>query len=181
MYEFECVNKQDYYMGFKQEYVEMIVYSALSFFLPFLIGHPQIVVGIGVNAALILSALNVRGYKILPVIIFPSLGVLTKGLIFGPFTWFLVYMIPFIWVGNAVLVYAFKRLYLHKEMNRWITLVIGSVAKMVFLFVTAFILVKLSVLPALFLTTMGVFQLYTALAGGTVAFGLHLVKKKVIS
>jgi hypothetical protein len=173
----EYVNKQDYKLGFVQENIEMVIYSVVCFFAPFMIGHPQIVVGVLVNAALVMAGLNLRNYKLLPVIIMPSLGVLTRGLIFGPLTIFLVYMIPFIWIGNSVLVYAFKRL----KMNKVMTLIIGSIVKAAFLFSAAFILVKLNVLPALFLTTMGMFQFYTALLGGALAFGVHYSKKKILA
>ena len=178
-YAYSFWKKQEYAISFLQENVEMVVYSAAAFFIPFFVGHPQIIVGVLVNAALIMAALNVSGYKLLPVILLPSLGVLSRGLIFGPYTIFLVYMIPFIWVGNAILVYAFKEFNLNKGMNKWAALLLGSLLKAAFLFIAAFVLVKLSVLPVLFLTTMGMFQIYTAILGGIVAFGAHAAKRKI--
>ena len=175
------INLQDYKLSYKTEIFEIIIYTIVSFFLPLMVGHPQIVVGVLVNALLITSALNVKGYKLLPVIIAPALGALSRGVLFGPFTVFLLYMIPFIWVGNAILVYTFKALNLNKKTNYWITLLIGSVVKAAFLFGIAFVLVKFGVLPVLFLTTMGVFQLYTAILGGIVAFGFQKAKKKISS
>ena len=176
----EYLNKQDYKFGFLQENIEMIVYSVVCFFVPFFIGHPQLVVGIVVNAALVLAALNLRSYKLLPVIMLPSLAVLSRGMIFGPFTMFLIYMIPFIWIGNFILVFTIKQLALNKKINRFVSLGIGAGAKALFLFIIAFTLVKIDFLPALFLTTMGIMQLYTAIAGGLLAFGVHGVKKKVV-
>lgn len=173
------IKKQDYVLGYVQENIELIIYSVICFFAPFLIGHPQIVVGVLVNAALVLAALNLKDVKLLPVIILPSLAVLSRGMIFGPFTIFLVYMIPFIWVGNAILVWTFKKFNLDLKMNKWITLGIGSALKTVFLFGCAFVLVKFGILPVLFLTTMGIFQFYTAILGGILAFGIHSVKKRV--
>lgn len=173
------LKKQDYGLGYIQENIEMFAYTAICFFIPFFIGHPQIVVGTVVNAMLVLAALNLKGYKMLPVILAPSLGVLSKGLLFGPFTVFLIYMIPFIWIGNSILVYAFKRLYVHKRTNRWVSLLFGAGFKAVFLFIAAFALVKLEVIPPPFLVSMGMFQFYTAIAGGIVAAGVHAVKKKL--
>lgn len=170
----EYLNKQDYKLGFIQENVEMVIYSVICFFAPFFIGHPQIVVGVIVNAALVMAGLNLKNYKTLPVIIMPSLGVLSRGLIFGPFTIFLVYMIPFIWIGNAILVYSFK----FSKLNKWANLVLGSAVKTAFLFTAALLLVNLGVLPGLFLTTMGIFQLYTALIGGIAAITIHTIKKR---
>ena len=116
--------KQDYHIKNIQENAELVVYSMVCFFVPFLLGHPQLLVGTVVNASLILAALNLKSYKLLPIIMIPSLGVLTKGLIFGPFTIFLVYMIPFIWIGNTILVYCFKKFNLGLRMNKWFVLFI---------------------------------------------------------
>jgi len=173
------VQKQDYRIGYIQENIEMVFYCLVCFFVPFLLGHPQFLVGIVVNACLILASLNLRGYKLLPVIIFPSLGVLSRGMIFGPFTIFLIYMIPFIWIGNALMVYAFKSFSVHKKINKWVSLVGSVVIKAVFLFGAAFALVNLGVLPKLFLTAMGVFQFYTAILGGVVALSVQGIKKKL--
>ncbi|MBU0615982.1 MAG: hypothetical protein KJ601_07880 [Nanoarchaeota archaeon] len=172
----EYINKTDYKLGFLQENIELLVYSALAFFVPFFAGHPQFLVGTLVNASLILAAFNLKGYKLLPVIMLPSLGVLSRGIIFGPFTMFLVYMIPFIWVSNAIIVLVFKRLIKYNKVG---TLITGSIAKTAFLFTAAFVLVNLEVVPVLFLTTMGVFQLYTALAGGAIALGVQFFKRKL--
>ncbi len=174
----EYLNKQDYRLSYNAEIFEIALYTVAAFFLPLMVGHPQIVVGVLVNSLLIVSALNVRGIRLLSVIIAPTLGALSRGILFGPFTIFLVYMIPFIWVGNAILVYAFKRLHLGAKLNRWITLFIGSAVKAAFLFAVAFAFVQLGILPKLFLATMGIFQFYTAILGGVLALGFQAVKKK---
>jgi hypothetical protein len=176
----QYLNKQGYKFGFLQENIEMVVYSFVCFFVPFLIGHPQWIVGIVVNASLVLAALNLRSYKLLPVIMLPSLAVLSRGMIFGPFTIFLVYMIPFIWIGNFILVFAIKKLTLNKKINRFFSLGIGAVAKALFLFAAAFIMIRVGFLPAVFLTAMGLMQLYTAIAGGLLAFGIHRIKKRSV-
>lgn len=175
------LNNQDYKLKFVYENIETIIYSMVCFFAPFFIGHPQIVVGVLVNASLVMAALNVRTYKILPVIIFPSLGVLSRGLIFGPFTIFLIYMIPFIWISNFILVYAIKKLNLSLKFNRWISLSIGIIFKSGFLFMIALLLVNMNILPAIFLTTMGLIQVYTAVIGGIVAISVHEIKKRLFA
>ncbi len=175
----KVINLQDYKLSYRTEFFEIILYTVVAFFLPFLVGHPQIIVGVLVNTLLITSALNVKGYKLLPVIIAPALGALSRGILFGPFTVFLLYMIPFIWVGNAILVYVFKWLNLKKKINYWVTLLIGSIIKAAFLFAIAYLLVNMKILPALFLTTMGIFQFYTAILGGVIAFGFQKTKKKI--
>jgi len=159
-----------YIFGYNQQFVEMLIYSAVCFLVPFFFGHPQLVVGIVVNAALVLAALRLDTAKIVPVILTPSLGVLARGLIFGPYTIYLVYMIPFIWIGNALLVYLVK-----KFNKKSIGLGVGAVTKTAFLFGTAYVLVHLSVLPVIFLTAMGIMQLVTAIIGGAIALGINKI------
>ncbi len=175
----ELANLQDYALGYVYENIEMVVYSVFCFFIPFFIGHPQVFVGIAVNALLITAALNMKGYRILPVIILPSLGVLSRGIVFGPLSKFLIYFIPFIWIGNSILVFSFKHFRLKKKNNYLLTLVIGTVLKSGFLFLAALLLYSLSIVPAPFLVAMGAMQAVTAFSGGIAAYGLHYTKKSI--
>jgi hypothetical protein len=143
------------------------VISIASFFTPFAFGHPQWLVGTVVNAGLFLSAMFLPKKYFLPIVIFPGLGVLARGLVFGPFTYFLVYFLPFIWLGNLVLILIFK--YLFSKFKFIGSAVFASVAKFLFLFLIAGLYFKFHFVPALFVQTMGLNQLATALAGGLIA------------
>ena len=173
----KLVNLQDYFLGNLHQYFEMVVYSVFSFLVPFFIGHPQIAVGIIVNAMLIVSALNLKGAKLLPIIILPSIAMVSRGLLFGPFTIYLVYLLPFIWIGNTLIILCFKFFKLRLKKNYWFTLVLGAAFKSGFLFLAAFALYSLGIIPAVFLTAMGIMQLITALLGGTAAYAVHNAKK----
>jgi hypothetical protein len=177
-YLYKLTNLQDYVLTNSYQYFEMFLYTVVSFFLPLFLGHPQLVVGIVVNSLLISSALNIKGYKLLPVIIAPALGAISRGILFGPFTVYLLYMLPFIWVGNAVLVFSFKFFKLKLKKNYWLTLVIGSLLKSGFLFGIAYILYSLNILPVIFLTAMGILQLTTSVGGGIFAYGFQKTKKR---
>ena len=118
--------QQEYSLTRLQEYVEMLVYATISFSLPFLLGHEQLLVGAAVNCALVLAALNLKGARLLPVIILPSIGAFLAGLVFGAASPALLYMIPFIWVGNAVLVLCIKYFVLDKKTNRFAALGFGG-------------------------------------------------------
>ncbi len=170
---------REYKLGYLQENVETVVYAMMCFLVSFLIAHPQFLVGTLVNGALILGALNVRSHRLLPIIIMPSLGVLSAGLVFGPLTIFLFYMIPFIWVGNFILVYAFKYFYLNKKISKWFTLAGGAFAKAAFLFLAALTLYTLDVIPVQLLVAMGPVQLLTAVSGGVVAFIAQFAKLRL--
>lgn len=149
--------------------------SILCFFAPFGLGHPQWLVGTAVNACLFLTALFLPKKYFLPMAILPSLGVLARGLVFGPLTLFLVYFLPFIWLGNLILILVFKN-YIkltavkNAYLNFVLVILVASVVKFLFLFLIANFYFKFHFAPKLFLTTMGLNQLATALAGGLISF-----------
>ena len=173
--------RQEYQLSRVQEYAEMALYAVIAFSLPFLLGHEQLLVGSVVNCALVLAALNLKGARLLPVIILPSIGAYLAGLVFGVASPALLYMIPFIWVGNAVLVLCIKYFVLDKKTNRFAALGFGAAAKAAFLFISALALLSFSMVPAAFLTAMGIFQLVTALTGGVAALALQMGKRKFLA
>ncbi len=173
------LDEQDYWLSNYHELIETVVYSAICFLIPFLIGHSQYVTGIIVNATLVLAALNLKKERLLPVILLPSIGVLSRGIIFGPFTIFLVYLIPFIWGGNLLLVYLVKRVHLNLNKDKRVALGAASLVKASFIFLAAFTLFSFAIIPKALLAPMGIVQLITALAGGLIAFSLQSLKKKL--
>lgn len=169
---------QEYRLTHVRENVEMFLYAVVAACLPFVLGHQQLVVGVAVNAMLALSAFNLTGRRLLPIIILPSIGAYFAGLIFGASSSALLYMIPAIWVGNALFVFGIKELALAKGKNRLLSLGAASLAKSIFLFIAAFALYSPSLVPAAFLTAFGAFQLITALGGSAAALGLQEMKRR---
>jgi hypothetical protein len=165
-----------------EENIQMILLSCVGFFLPFVLGHPQILVGVIVNAMLIVGTTYLKGYKLLPLILLPSLGVLTAGVIFGTYTHFLLYLIPLIWLGNAVYVYVYKHVNIEKHglKNNLLGIGTASILKAGFLFGITFLLVQFAIVPSVFLTAMGILQLTTALIGGILAVGIVKVREKIV-
>ncbi|MBM3309224.1 MAG: hypothetical protein FJY77_03130 [Candidatus Altiarchaeales archaeon] len=153
----------------RHQFVEMLLLAFLGFLIPFVFGHPQLLVGALVNAFLIRSALSLKSFKAIPIIFTPTLGVLARGILFGPFTVFIVYMMPFIWVGNYIIVQAFKVKLKHR-LNYGLTLLAGSLLKAGFLYTTAFVFYSLGFIPQVFLTAMGVMQFTTAILGGVLVY-----------
>jgi len=151
-------------------HTELIIYSSICFFLPFFLHQSQFITGTIVNAALVLSALRLKTNKLLPIIVMPSLGVLMAGLLFNTLTTYLLYLIPFIWVSNALLVYFIKRINM-----KLVSLPVATTIKAGFLFSATVILVKLTLIPSQFLIAMGPIQLLTALSGGTIALGINKI------
>ncbi len=144
------------------------VISIASFIIPFLLGHPQWFVGTLVNSFLIVSAIFLPNKFILPIAVFPSLGLLARGLVFGPFTYFVIYFLPFIWLANTAFIFLFKAI--SRRTGFLPAIIIPALVKFLVLFVTANIYYSFRFVPSIFLQTMGLFQLYTALGGGLVAW-----------
>ena len=168
-YASKYLNEAYYEYSEKHQILEMAALGLLGFMLPFALGTPQIIIGILVNALIIRSALSLPSYKTLPVLFTPSIGAIAQGALFGPFNVFLILMMPFIWSGNLILLYSFKAKIKHGY-NYLLTLVAGSAAKAGFLFVAAYILYSASIIPAVFLTTMGIMQFTTAVLGGVAVY-----------
>ncbi|MFH0791814.1 MAG: hypothetical protein V1905_01190 [bacterium] len=149
----------------------MRIYSiglpVLSFFVPFIIGHPQWLIGTVVNACLFLSAGLLSKKSTTAVIILPSLGVLARGIIFGPMTISLIYFLPFIWAGNYLMVIVFR--WAVQRISPLFGVILSAITKFAVLFFPAVLYVRLSLVSSLFLQLMGINQLLTALGGGIIA------------
>lgn len=163
----------------KYENIELFVYSLIAFAIPFIFPTQQLLTGTLVNAFLIMAALHFKGWKVLPLVMLPSAAAVLNGALFGPFTIFLLYMMPFIWIGNFALVYLFKRLHVANKTDYLLTLGFASLAKSGLLFGAAFLLVNASILPAIFVASMGMIQFATAVLGGLLAFGFRLAYSKL--
>ncbi|MCX6824392.1 MAG: hypothetical protein NT085_04680 [candidate division SR1 bacterium] len=144
-----------------------IIFLILLFFIPFFLGGPQLLVGSIVNLLLIFIAVKYRNYyAIIPMLMLPSIATSLRGLIFGPFSIFLVYMIPAIWLGNFLLIYTIQHI-----KNQRLSISIGGILKTIFLFAIAYILIKLGILPTIFFKAMGIFQLVTVMIAGVCYVG----------
>jgi len=159
-----------YILKEKHEFLELCVLSFLSFAIPFFIPGPQLLTGTLVNSFIIFAALRFKGKSILPVILLPSIAAFTRGILFGPFTIFLAYLIPFIWIGNAILLFSLKYLYIKLNKNYFLSLLAGALLKSSFLFASAFVLYNTIQLPAVLLDAMGILQFITAILGGILIF-----------
>jgi hypothetical protein len=153
---------------------ENLIASALAlacFTVPFFFSNPQLLVGSIVNFTLAYAAFELPWKKIMPIIFLPSIAALLSGLIFGPMSSFLMYMVPFIWAGNILLVYFIKRF---RSSVR--SVVIPSVYKAGLIFSAAVLLHATGLVPAVFLIAMGPVQLITALAGTNAALLVQRIK-----
>ena len=157
--------KNVFYELILNEKIQIAGLYILLFSIPFFFKSPQYIIGTIVNFLLLISFSKFNLKRIFPILFLPSIATFLSGKIFGGATNFLLYLIPFISFSNFIFVYLFKKIKL-----RYLNVLISSITKASFLFVSAFVLHKTIGLPALFLTTMGISQFYTAMSGGTLAF-----------
>jgi hypothetical protein len=157
---------------------EMALYALVAISFPFLLPQSQLMLGAVVNSTLFMSAFYLKGRKVLPAIMLPSLGAVMSGLLFGPSTAFLIYMLPFIWAGNALLVGGMKLLYLRMRMDYIVASALSIAAKVALIFGSAFALYSFGLVPAVFLASMGVLQAVTAIIGCSSALAVKAARKK---
>lgn len=176
----EMVFWQDYRLSKLMEYAEASLYSLLAFSLPFAMGHSQILIGSAVNCVLVLAALNLRGFMLLPVVVLPSVGLMASGMVFGNLSHSLVYMLPFIWAANSAFVFMVKKSAWERAGGGFKMLPMAfkpAAVKAAFLFAVAFALFQLGLVPQVFLAAFGINQFITAAIGAAAAIKLHEAKK----
>ena len=158
-------------LGYRLDLEQITLYSlyTLSFAIPLLIGKPQLLVGSSINFLITLTILKYGFKKSIPVLLTPSLVATGTGLLFGGATLFLVYLMPFIMLSNILLAYTISK------QKSVLGMLGGIFLKVLFLYTATYILVQTISLPNIFLTSMGLIQIYTALIGGGIAFLLFRI------
>lgn len=151
-----------------------------------LANYAQYIVGSIVNTALIIAAINLKGLKrIIPIVTMPSVATVLSGLIFGPWSLPMVYMIPAIWVGNFLLVLAYKYLFLKHNFNYTTAGFIGIAFKVAVIFGFFTILNKVGVIPekaaATLATAMGITQIFTATIGMFASSIIYEIENKKLN
>jgi len=188
-----CLNLRKYELSKHAEIVELVLMSIIILLTPIIIPklldvvfgaqsavatNSQYVVGSLVNAGLIISAINVKGWKkIVSLITFPSISAISSGLVLKTASIFTVYMIPAIWIANFTIVYLYKYLHINKKINYTLSSVVAIIIKTAIIFSGFNILVLSNILPKsspaiqMLKVAMGTNQIITATIGAILAFG----------
>lgn len=145
----------------------------------FVVQNNQFIVGPAVNAALILAALNLRGaVRLSSIVLLPSVTAISLGVFAFVGNVFMLYIVPAIWAGNAVLVLCFKYLYVHRQLNYIFVAAVAVMGKAAVIFLTYNILVWSGVImmggpvDTVMSSMMGLTQVITATAGAVIAYGI---------
>ena len=199
MNEESCLNLRMSEMSKKMEIMQIIAICVGVFLIPMIIPqllslifgansfiaiNSQYVVGTLVNTLLILSAVNVKGWKyIAAVITVPSISAILNGFVFKSASIYTVYMIPAIWLGNFAIVYLYKLLFMKKKLNYIVSSVPAILVKVGIIFLGFNILSWVNVIPSgskvfqALQIAMGSNQLVTAVCGAILTYGIIGVMK----
>ena len=198
MEEENCLNEVVRPLTKKFEIIQWIILSILIFLVPMIIpqllsalfgktswiaANSQYVVGAIVNTVLITTAINVKGFKqIAGLITLPSISAIASGLIFKSASIYTVYMIPAIWAGNYIFVYLYRKLFICKKVNYFLSSIASIVAKAVIIYTCFRILALALNIPNPMLTalnlSMGINQVITASIAAIIGFGINKVYSK---
>ena len=145
--------------------------------------NSQIIVGSIVNTALIITALNLKGWsKTVFVVTMPSVSTILSGYVFKSASPLMTYMIPAIWVGNFLLVFSYKYIVALKEKNYFLGALVGIISKVIVIFGFFMILKVFGVFPEKVAVNlqkaMGLIQLITASIGSIIAFVIYKLETK---
>lgn len=147
--------------------------------------NSQIIVGSIVNTALIITGLNLKGWRRLVLVAtLPSLSAVGSGYVFGNLTKVTIFMIPGIWLGNFALIMLMKYFYANKKTNYILSAAVSVIVKVAIIFSVLNIWMAASVLPnqgAVATTlrdTMGLTQLITATIGAIISIVIIKCKEK---
>ena len=145
--------------------------------------NSQLIVGTIVNAALVVSAINLKGWaKILGVVTMPSISTILSGYVFGTASEYMVYMIPAIWIGNFALIYSYKFLMLGKNKHYFLAGIVGIIVKVAIIFALFNLINLFGVFPEKLVenlrNAMGITQFITATLGVIVAFVIYKMEKR---
>ena len=147
--------------------------------------NSQLIIGTIVNTALIISALNLKGWKkILGVVTMPSISTILSGYVFSSASPFMVYMIPGIWIGNFALIYAYKSILLSNNKNYLFASVVAVLTKVMIIGAFFATLNFFNVFPEKMVTNlqkaMTITQLITATTGALVSYCVYKTQKNIL-
>lgn len=152
--------------------LKFTILLGLAIAAPFI--HFQAVTGTMVNATLIITTIILGRKEAITIGIFPSLISVVIGLLVPAAS----LLIPFVIFGNVILVFAVS--FIGRE-NYWKGIIFGSIAKFLFLYISAMVLTEIfegDAFAGIAATMFSWQQLLTALSGGVVAYAALKILKK---
>lgn len=189
-----CLDQSTYALSKKREIMGISLISFGIFLVPliipqilslvfgansFIANNSQYIVGTIVNTALIMTAIHIEGWKkITGIITLPSLSALAGGLVFSIGSIYTLYMIPAVWIGNFLIIYLYRKLFVQKHLSYIISSTAAILLKAGVIFAGYNLLLAVQVIPsgskvaAMLFSAMGLNQVITAVCGSILAFAI---------
>ncbi len=167
-----------FHQGYSFNEKVFFAYILALFLLP-LLPLTQLITGTLVNALLIKSAISVKTKKVYFLTIIPSIAAFSAGILFGNLTHQLIIMMPFIWLGNFILMHLMRKIFVNKRKDFFYSNLFASGAKTLALFIPAVILFSFSIVPVIALSAFGIMQFITAQAGGVIVLAGDYARNKL--
>jgi len=162
-------------LGLSTTILRFSVINLSMFLIPLIFDQPQIVIGSIINFLLIYIAFNFKNNELLPAIFLPAMATVLRGALLGSSTPFLIFLMPLIWIANAIFVMSLRYFaILNWKIEK--TLILSAILKAGVLFSLSLIVIKALALPEVLFLAMGPMQLLTAAIGSAVY--MILQKKK---
>ncbi|HNV01596.1 MAG TPA: hypothetical protein PKK60_04175 [archaeon] len=161
---------------FSKENKELLLFVLLVFTTPLIVTN-QLIVGTIVNALLIKSAIDYKSKKVFLLSLIPSIAVILGGILFTNLTPQVLFVLPFIWLGNFSLMFLMRKIFVQNKVNYLISSIVSASVKTILLFSFTFILFSASLVPIVFLTTFGLNQFLTAMSGSIIIFASKKLTK----
>jgi len=159
------LNKNKWLSEYQKENILFYLYTFGLLIVPMIITN-QLIIGTIVNALLIGSAIKFKTKKVLVLSVVPSIAAFSAGVLFGSITHQVLLMLPFIWMGNVLLMILVRKLNVDFRKNYFYTLIASATGKTILLFTIALVLFTINLVPILALTAFGILQFATAIMGG---------------
>ena len=192
------INKRVFDFSKNIDTVQTIIIILISLLVPTFLGqilkqifatnsvvvtNSQIIIGSIVNTALIVAALNLKGWKkIVGIVTMPSISTILSGYVFKTASIYMSYMIPAIWLGNFILVYSYKKMMLKENKNYFLAGIVGIVLKVSIIFGGFELLNLFGIFPSKMVESlqfaMSTTQAITALIGMVIAFVIYKVETR---
>lgn len=148
--------------------------------------NSQIIIGSIVNTALMVAALNLKGWKkIVGIVTMPSVSTILSGYVFRTASVYMSYMIPAIWLGNFILVYSYKKIMLKENKNYFLAGIVGIVLKVSIIFGGFELLNLFGIFPSKMVESlqfaMSTTQAITASIGMIIAFVIYKIETRELN
>lgn len=117
------------------------------------------------------------------IITLPSISAILGGYVFKTASIYMCYMIPAIWLGNFAIVYLYKLLLLKKNVNYFLTGIVGIAVKVGIIFAGFSIINAFGIFPEKMVSNlqnaMGITQGITATIGMVITYTVYFANKNI--